>query len=330
MKKFIFLLPLAAIMSFFSCIGDGNENEPDYIEIGTFLYEVAFDQNTYGLDPIYNSLKLNVLLSEAKSQDISLTDLEALQKMKFKIKGKDITVMELLFPSQMSLSIEEDGVYILEFNALQPWSGIGYDGKMIINTGKKLLDELQTDEGWMISLEGRGKANFFYTNGTYTVTVYDGASFGIFGGQAPGELRLAVSGYNAVYSYMNFESDWSGDYVLSYKKDSEGPLDIENSHKTVFEFYGAGAGKIFHGGEMEYNISSDTPLKIICSCDDTYKTYLIESGKATAKFTGEYNKEFYPVPDASMEWQKGPDNCTHRRTLHYNGVYKTYNYGFEE
>jgi len=329
MKKYLFLFAAMSLLALNSCIGNGQEEEPDPIEVGSFIYKVAANQNDFALDPVYGAFKLNVLLSEARSRDISITDIDEILKMTFRISGEDSNLCGVLFPSQMTLGLNEsDGTYILEYDSLESWSSIGYDGKVIVNTGGKLLDELQQGEGWTISLDGKRKNDFYYLDASRTITVSEGASFGILRSDNPTGWDISVSDYKAVYSTLpNYPSDWDCDFKLNVKK-SDGILNMENSHNAVFEFYGFASGDSFHGGTMEYEVLKDDPFVLMPTCNATYTGYMTESGTSIAKFTGEYNKESYPAPDTKFVWVKGSKNCSYKLTINYNGSSQTTEYEY--
>lgn len=335
MKKLLYLFLLLIPVSFSSCLKNGGNYEEDPITPGIKIYNLATEQNNLSLKPVDSAFRLNVLLTEAKMQDVDITDAEALGKMKVEIEKKQYTLMSILFQDNTVISSIDNGVYRLKFAYNGFYGSADTDGYVTINTGGKTLEELADSDIWLISVSGNNNENFIvYTDNYYNgyeieeIVVSDDVGYSIVPGFMPQSWDIKVEDFvcrSSYYKDSNLKSSWSGEFTMNQISGKEG-LGFENTHESVFEFYGYGTGDAFRGGNMRYEIPGTSALRCKPECDDKYKSYLVDKGIVKAKFTSaeDVNTEYFESLSAEVEWEKGSLTCSASLTIRYNGLEKTY------
>lgn len=305
----LLLIASAASIAFTSCLNNNGESDvPDVIVKGVEMYNTAAGQSLYTLDAAAIAFRLNVLLTDAKAQDVtSLDDV---------LTEAGNSERNYLFGST---GIEKDyngvvGDYKLTFEMAGTKGQYDRtrDGAVIISTGGKLLTELANDGGmWIIDFSDPQKLRYPDTSAaSQAITVENADEYTIYPSDDANGYTVAVKNYRS-YVISSYTSSWTGVYNI-IPQTSE-TLSMKTARNTVYHLNYVVSGKSMYDlagrqPEMRLGTISDIVYKPACgmSSGSIYK----HSGEEQVAFVGsaDYDTTEYPSSFAIVTFT--PQNST--------------------
>lgn len=274
----LLLLPLA----FSSCLSSsGSETDP--LSPGASIYNAGRVKNQLALVPTDVAIRLAILLHEADTQGTE--PLEATY-------GSDLKLVDYLFPGSETIE-QENGVYTFTFPTEDVF--YYYSGKVIVDTGNKLLDDESADAFWQVTVSGlKARVNNGYNSVIYTYE--DNAVTEIY--PYSYYYHIDQRNFSLASSGDKMLANWSGGFDLQVAD-----LSFNYNHtdgKGINEFTMSGsAGDA--GLTWSMNNVSFRGVTISSASGD-YIVGALQNGTITAKLQGTYDTEVYPDPTVKVEW----------------------------
>lgn len=310
MKRVLFPLLTALLFTatLTSCLSsDDSEYTVEPTEPGQVLYNYAETQHAYSLDPARVAFSLGIVLEQAKAEGV--TDLT---QLKYKVDGVEYRLISYLLGSSTTINLTEasKGTYGLHFSY---FDGSYRDGTLYIQTNNLMLSELTPSQSWDIVIDDATEFNYQSLTGS-TVLKYTKGRIGISGNaESTGwnilveDVQLTMSGYSS-----NGSTPWEGSYELTKTDDRQ--LTTESVHNSTFDLTGTGAGMIYAGAKMYYDIAEPMHYVPKCASAMLYST-VVEAGFAADQ---QVDSSYYPATKATLE-VIGSGDCKRTVYINYNG-----------
>ncbi|KAI4469311.1 l-asparaginase [Holotrichia oblita] len=262
-------------------------------------------------DPAVVAFRLNILLATAQDKSVA-----NIYDVTVDVDGTAVNLKELLFSKNL---VEETGAGVWKITYIESNKASGdYKriGTIVVNTGGKLLGELDYDEHWDISIED-GSYAWIYTDSysnSYSYDIELPNSYTITC-NGIGMWNLYSAGIKSVRS--NSSNAKAGNWIIDYNIGFSYPMTYENVKKYEILVGGSAEGTVVDTEQLLFTHMIQSNLKFTNDCSTG--TLLVGGiERVECAELPDLYPDLYPSGTVKIKW-KSSGSCENMYVISYNG-----------